>query len=448
MVSLAYGYANKRWQTMGRRLAVGNTAGKQAGDRLGIRGKLGPAAGFIVGTVVFAAVFVAVVVGAFHAPSPRGLPVGIVAPATVTGQVEEGLSHAAPGGFDLRIYGSEAAARSAITHNELDGALIDAGSSPRLLMAQADGTAVAQTVSTAFDAIAARSGQALTVTDVVPPLPRDSMALSPFFVVLGVLFPGLAAGVVSALLFRRGRAARCVAALAVAAVGVGAAGAGIADGIAGLGHYLPLAGIITLFALAVAIPTAALARIRPPLAAAALLVFVVLGIPASGGPSGLAPFVPGFIRVLHPALPLGLATSAVRGAVYFGGYGVAGPLWTLATWALAGLAALTLVTARRPEPGVGVPVQAGDNAGVTTAAASGFLSEGGLLEGGGVSRAAADDLGFVAGEVDHGRRLGAALARVDHRVHGLPDLLVDFPRLGHRVVLPGQEERGGDEGLA
>jgi hypothetical protein len=389
---------------------------RQAGGGLGIRAKLGPAVGIIVGTVLFAAVFVAVVVGAFHAPSPHGLPVGIVAPAAVTGQVEEGLGQAVPGEFELRIYASEAAAQAAIAHNELDGALIDAGGSPRLLVAQGDGAAVAQTVSTAFDAVVARSGQVLTVTDVVPPLPRDSMALSPFFVVLGVLFPGLAAGVVSALLFRRERAAWCVAAPIVAAAGVGAAGAGIADGIAGLGHYLPLAGIITLFALAVALPTAALARIRPPLAAAALLVFVVLGIPASGGPSGLAPFVPGFIRVLHPALPLGLATSAVRGAVYFHGYGVVGPLWALAAWAIAGAAVLILLSA--------------------------------LFEDGGISRAAADDLGFVTGKVDHGGRLGTALARVDHRVHGLADLLVDFPRLGHRVILPGQQERGGDERLA
>ena len=42
--------------------------------------------------------------------------------------------------------------------------------------------------------MAAKTGQALTVTDVVPPLSGDSEALSPFFLVLGVLFPGLVAG--------------------------------------------------------------------------------------------------------------------------------------------------------------------------------------------------------------------------------------------------------------
>jgi hypothetical protein len=35
-------------------------------------------------------------------------------------------------------------------------------------------------------------------------------------------------------------------------------------------------------------PTAVLARIRPPLVALALLVFIVGGIPASGGPANLA----------------------------------------------------------------------------------------------------------------------------------------------------------------
>jgi nucleotide-binding universal stress UspA family protein len=46
-------------------------------------------------------------------------------------------------------------------------------------------------------------------------------------------------------------------------------------------------------------------------------------------------------------LPLGTGVSAVRAAVYFGGYGAAGPLWVLAAWAVAGVAALALVTAWR-----------------------------------------------------------------------------------------------------
>jgi nucleotide-binding universal stress UspA family protein len=296
-----------------------------------------PHTGFIVANGLFAAVFVVLVLSAFHAPSPHGLPVGIVAPTTVTGHVQNALGRAVPGGFDLRGYGGEAAARAAIAHGQLTGALIAAPGRLKLLVAQAAGAAPAQALTTAIGAVAARSRLPLTVTDVVPPLPGDSMALSPFFVILGVVFPSLAAGSASALVFRRARPVWCVA---------------------GLGHYAAIAGIVALFSLAVAAPTAALGRIRPPLVAAAVLVFVVFGLPASGGPSGLASFGPGFLRVLHPALPIGAAASAVRGAVYFDGFGTAGPLWVLAAWALAGVAALTLITARRRRVSVAATVAA------------------------------------------------------------------------------------------
>lgn len=315
-----------------------------------------PHTGFIVANGLFAAVFVVLVLSAFHAPSPHGLPVGVVAPATVTGHVQNALGRAVPGGFDLRGYGGEAAARAAIAHGQLTGALIAAPGRLRLLVAQAAGAAPAQALTSAIGAVAARSRLPLTVTDVVPPLPGDSMALSPFFVILGVVFPSLAAGSASALVFRRARPAWCVAAPVVVAVVAGAAAAAVADGVAGLGHYAAIAGIVALFSLAVAAPTAALGRIRPPLVAAAVLVFVVLGIPASGGPSGLASFGPGFLRVLHPALPVGAAAGAVRGAVYFDGFGTAGPLWVLAAWALAGVAALTLITARRRRVSVAATV--------------------------------------------------------------------------------------------
>jgi nucleotide-binding universal stress UspA family protein len=333
-----------------------------------------PHAGFIVANTLFAAIFVAVALSMFHTPSPHGLPVGIVAPATVTGQVEEALGDAAPGGFDLRVYPSAAAARTAIAHDEVDGALIASPGRLRLLVAKAGGAAPAQALTTAFSAIAVRSGQPLTVADVAPPLGSDSMGLSPFFVIMGVLFPSLAAGSASALVFRRARPAWCVAAPVVVAVVAGAAAAGVADGVSGLGHYPALAGLIALFSLAVAAPTAALGRIWPPLVAVAVLVFVVFGIPVSGGPSGLAPFGPGFLRVLHPALPLGAAASAVRGTVYFDGYGTAGPLWALAAWAAAGVAALALVTAwRRRASAVPVPGAAVPGAAVPGAAVPGAL---------------------------------------------------------------------------
>ena len=304
-------------------------------------------AGFILASAAFAAIFVALTLSAFHAPRPHDLPVGIVAPAAVTSRVEHALSGAAPGAFGWRSYPSATGARTGIAQREVDGALVASGPNLRLLVAQGGGTGPAQFLTRAFGVVAARSGRHLVVADVVPPLPGDTQALSPFFVILAVLIPSLAAGSGSALAFRRARPASAVAAPVAVAIVIGAVSAAVADGIAGLGNYAAIAGVVALFSLAVAAPTAVLARIWPPLVTVAVLVLIVFGIPVSGGPANLASFGPAFLRVLDPVLPLGVAASVVRNVVYFGGHATALHLWVLAAWALAGVAGLIGVTVLR-----------------------------------------------------------------------------------------------------
>ena len=304
-------------------------------------------AGFILASAAFAAIFVALTLSAFHAPRPHDLPVGIVGPAAVTSRVEHALDSAAPGAFGWHIYPSETGARTGIAQRVVNGALIASGPHLRLLIAQGGGTGPAQVLTQAFGAVAARSQRHLVVADVVPPLPGDTEALSSFFVVLAVLIPSLAAGSGSALAFRRARPALAVAVPVAVAVVIGVVSAGVADGLAGLGNYAAIAAVVALFSLAVAAPTAVLARIWPPLVTVAVLVFIVFGIPVSGGPANLASFGPGFLRVLDPVLPLGVAASVVRNVVYFGGHATALHLWVLTAWALAGLAGLIGVTALR-----------------------------------------------------------------------------------------------------
>ena len=314
-------------------------------------------ASFIVASAAFVAIFVALTLSAFHKPTPHDLPVGMVGSAAVTRQVEHALDRAAPGAFRFRSYPSEASATTGIAQREVDGALVASRANLRLLVTLAGGTGPEQALSGAFGAVAARSGRHLLVSDVVPPRASDSQALSSWFVVLSVLIPSLAAGSASALAFRRAPRAWAVAAPVAAAVVSGAVAAAIADGIAGLGNYAAIAGIVALFSLAVAAPTAVLARLRPPLVAVAVLAFIVFGIPASGGPANLASFTPGFLRVLSPVLPLGIAASTIRNVVYFGGHATTPYIWTLAAWALAGVAGLILVTAlRRPAPALTGPV--------------------------------------------------------------------------------------------
>jgi hypothetical protein len=296
--------------------------------------------GLVLINVVFAAAFITTALGAFHEPTPHAVPVAIVAPARVSASVRGALQARAPGAFDLRSYPSQAQARSAITGREVDGALVAGPRDMTLLIAQAGGSAPAQLLTTAFTGLADKTGRRLNVVDVVPPLSNDSEALSPYFMILCVLFPSVATGSITAHLFRRRRAAWRIGIPVVTAVAVGLAAAGVADAITGAGDYLSIAGIVALFSLAISAPTAALGRIKLPLIGLAVLAFLILGIPSSGGPADLTAFVPGVLRTLHSVLPLGVATDALRNTVYFHGSDTAGHLGVLSAWAAAGVATL------------------------------------------------------------------------------------------------------------
>jgi nucleotide-binding universal stress UspA family protein len=304
-------------------------------------------AGFIVAFAAFAAIFVALAVGAYHAPRPHNLPVGIVGSASVNGGIEHALDTALPGAIDWHSYPSAADARSGITQRQVDGALVASGPALRGLVATGGGTAPANFLTQAFGTVAAKTGHPLVVTDVVPPLPGDTQALSSFFLLLGALIPSVAAGSGSALAFRKARPALGVASPVAVAVAIGLVSAAVADGIAGLGNFAAIAGVTALFSLAVAAPTAVLARIKPPLVTVAVLLFIVAGIPDSGGPANLASFSAAGFRLFDSVLPLGVAASVTRNVVYFGGHSTALHLWVLAAWAVAGLAGLVVLTTRR-----------------------------------------------------------------------------------------------------
>jgi nucleotide-binding universal stress UspA family protein len=311
-------------------------------------------AGFIVACAAFTAVFVALAVGAYHAPRPHDLPVGIVASAPATSGIEHALDTALPGAIDWHSYPSAADARTAITQRQVDGALVASSPTLRGLIATGGGTAPANFLTQAFGTVAAKTGHPIVVTDVVPPLPGDTQALSSFFLLLASLIPSVAAGSGTALAFRKARPALGIAAPVAVAVAIGLVSAAVADGIAGLGHYPAVAGVTALFSLAVAAPTAVLARIKPPLVALAVLVFIVAGIPDSGGPANLSSFSSAGFRTFDSVLPLGVAASVLRNVVYFGGHSTALHLWVLAAWAVAGLAGLAVVTTRRRAVPAGV----------------------------------------------------------------------------------------------
>jgi hypothetical protein len=66
--------------------------GKPAEHARRYQARFRPHLGYVLAHAGFAALFVTLVLSAFHAPAPHNLPVGIVAPAAVTGQIEDALN--------------------------------------------------------------------------------------------------------------------------------------------------------------------------------------------------------------------------------------------------------------------------------------------------------------------------------------------------------------------
>jgi hypothetical protein len=116
------------------------------------------------------------------------------------------------------------------------------------------------------------------------------------------------------------------------------------------GSPWPVALTLTLPSAAGTLATQALASL---LGAAgyptATVLFVAVGIPASGGVVG-ADLLPTPARSISALLPPGAAVRAIRGFCYFDGSHVVVPLFTLTGWAAAG-AALLWIRGRRAEAG-------------------------------------------------------------------------------------------------
>ncbi|GAA0360784.1 DUF3533 domain-containing protein [Microbispora corallina] len=307
----------------------------------------------IVLVTALAAVFVASFLGAFHAPRPHDVPVAVVGPAPVVATLRAALDARVPGAFALTPYADERAARDALAAREVDAVL--APQAGRLVVASAAGRTGATVVTEAFQAAARAQGRPLAVEDAIPLPAGDAGGISGMFYVLALVVPGIAV----ALLLSRAApglgAGGRLAALVSAAVVAGAVNAWLADVAFGAlpGHLPALAAVSAAVVLAIALAAAGLNRAAGPAGVAvAAMLFIPVGLPASGGPLG-ARFIPQWYAAVGQVLPVRQAADAVRNVVSFDGAALGVPLLVLGGWALLGVVLLTLPERRKapaPEP--------------------------------------------------------------------------------------------------
>jgi hypothetical protein len=284
-------------------------------------------------------------VGAFHQPTPHHVPVAVVGPPAVAAQ----LSRLPGQPLDARATSSRADALSQIDDREVYGAY-DAASN-RLFVASAANRATAIALEQTFNLVAAaRSRPAVRVTDLKPLPPNDPNGTAAFYAVIAWVFGGYIAATLIGLIgtprsSSRRRAAARIGALAGFSVVAAILSVVMLRATFDLfsGHVVALCaiGALTIFASGAA--TAGIqAAAGPAGTGLVILVFVILGNSASGGPFA-RPLLPGVWRTIGGVLPPGASVDLARSAQYFNGERITGPSLVLVGWAaLGGLLALAL----------------------------------------------------------------------------------------------------------
>jgi len=304
-----------------------------------------------VGVLVLQFAFILSYIGAFHSPTPHRVPVMVVAPAQVAGQVVDQLN-GLPGEPVLATAAAdEESARQALVDGDTSGAYVidPSGQADRLLVASGGGTALATAVEAVFTKLTAAQHRNLNVDDLVPAQSGDARGLSGFYLVVGWAVGGYLFA--SMLGIAKGsrpatfpRTIWRLGATVPYALASGWGGAVIAETVLNAmnGHFWDVTGIGVLVTLSAATVTIALQTLFGVIGIGlTVVIFVILGNPSAGG-AYQPPLLPPFWRAISGWLPNGAGTDAIRRIVYFNAHGITHSVGVLLAWVVGGVV-VTLV---------------------------------------------------------------------------------------------------------
>ena len=291
-------------------------------------------------------------VGAFHDPTPHEVPVAVVGPPTVVTELDR-----LPGDpLDARQASSRRDALSEIDDRDVYGAYEAATN--RLFVASAANAATAIALTATFERVAtAHRRPPVRVTDVKPLPPKDPNGTAAFYAMIAWMFGGYIAATLIGLVGKprsssRQRAAARIGALAGFSVLAGILSVVMLRVCFGVfsGHVVALGAIAVLTVFASAAATAGIqAAAGPAGTGLVILVFVILGNAASGGPFAL-PLLPGLWRTVGGVLPPGASVDLARSALFFDGARIAGPILVLVGWGAVGTLLALLLGGRITDP--------------------------------------------------------------------------------------------------
>lgn len=290
----------------------------------------------------FVSLFVCCYIGAFHSPAPRAVPVGVAGTAQATA-LAAGLERADPGGFQVT---EVAPARVPQAVAEVRAGTLVAlyvagpGKTATLTYATGNGLELEATVAAVVQGLAAAGGITLASHDLAPLAASDSFGTAALYVALvatiGGYMVGMFTGMMGGPLRRRTRWGIIAAASLLLSL-VAAALTAFAIGVDAASFWAVWATMLGT-SLAVGLVVDGLGYFfNRFVTGAAIVIFVFLNIPSSGGALPVD-FVPQPFRWLSD-VTVGPGAIAILRHVYYGaGPGVATGVLRLAAYAVAGLA--------------------------------------------------------------------------------------------------------------
>jgi hypothetical protein len=291
-------------------------------------------------------------VGAFHDPTPHKVPIAVVGPPAVAAQLNR-----LPGTpLDARQAESRRDALAQIDDRKVYGAYEAAAN--RLFVASAANRATAIALERTFQlAAAARGGPAVRVTDVKPLPPKDPNGTAAFYAVIAWVFGGYIGSTLVGLIgsprdSSRTRAGERIGALALFSVVAGILSVLLLRVSFGVftSHVVALSAVAVLTIFASGAATAGIqAAAGPAGTGLVILLFVILGNSASGGPFA-RPLLPGLWRTIGGILPPGASVDLARATLFFDGHRILGPIVVLVAWAVAGVLLALALGGRMMDP--------------------------------------------------------------------------------------------------
>jgi hypothetical protein len=335
---------------------------------LAIRSHTRPAL-VLAAAVVFQLAFIASFTGAMSRPTLQDATLGLVASPTASRPIAAAVPQVA--GVSYRMLPSPAAAAAEVRDGALPAALLVGARNDTLVVADAAGLTLIAAISEAVSAQLAKAGVPVATEDVRPLPPGDPRGIGSYLLVVGWIIGGYLG---MTLLSRvRGAAAASVRGTAVTlgiaglyAVASAALGVVLVDPLMGMltGHPWTLFAAGALIVFAATVVTAALTSlVGLPGIVIAIVLFVLLGNPTSGG-SVPVQMLSGGYRFLAGVLPTNAGMGLVRDFAYFDGNQIARPLLVLCIYAGVSLAACLGLALRRAGAAgpATAPVPAGGNA--------------------------------------------------------------------------------------